>query len=94
MFQVETFKRDLFDNILNGCSLVVIGHSEIDDFNMVPTLKVLENLRNVIRFNYDDKTGSKGKIYEIETDESDKSDKVNHILIELKQTNNAKERRI
>ncbi|MFX1257223.1 MAG: tetratricopeptide repeat protein [Promethearchaeota archaeon] len=89
MFQVEPFKRDLFDNISNGRSLVVMGYSGSDDFDVVPTLKVLENLRNIVWINYDDKAGAKEKIYEIEANGSDTLDKVNQILVELKRTNHA-----
>ncbi|MFX1259872.1 MAG: tetratricopeptide repeat protein [Promethearchaeota archaeon] len=89
MFQVEPFKRDLFNNISNGRSLIVMGYSGSDDFDVVPTLKVLENLRNIIWINYDDKSGAKEQIYEIEANESDTLDKVNQILGELKRANTA-----
>ncbi|MFX1258494.1 MAG: tetratricopeptide repeat protein [Promethearchaeota archaeon] len=87
VFQVEPFKRDLFDSVSNGRSLVVMGYSGSDDFDVVPTLMILKNLKNIIWINYDDKAGANEKIYEIETNESDNSDKVNQILIELKRMN-------
>ncbi|MFX1258921.1 MAG: tetratricopeptide repeat protein [Promethearchaeota archaeon] len=89
VFQVEPFKRDVFDNISNGRSLIIMGYSGSDDFDVVPTLKVIENLRNIVWISYDDKAGAKEQIYEIEANKSDKSDKVNQILFELKRSNNA-----
>ncbi len=52
VFQVEPFKRPLFDNISKSRSLVIMGYSGCDDFDVVPTLMVLKNLKNVIWINY------------------------------------------
>ncbi len=91
VFQVEPFKRKLFDNISGGRSLVVMGYSGSDDFDIVPTLKVLKNLRNVIWINYaKDIKMNEEKIYEIDdiTSQSlenlDKNlKKVSKILLEI-----------
>jgi len=72
VFQLEPFKRDLFVNITEGRSLIIMGYSGSDDFDIVPTLKALKNLKNVIWINYSQEIemGSE-KIYEIneETDQ-------------------------
>jgi len=52
IFQVEPFKRPLFDNISNDRSLIIIGYSGSDDFDIIPTLKVLKNLRRIIWIYY------------------------------------------
>ena len=44
VFQLEPFKRPLFDNISNNRSLVIMGYSGSDDFDIVPTLKRLKNI--------------------------------------------------
>ncbi|MBY9006421.1 MAG: tetratricopeptide repeat protein [Candidatus Lokiarchaeota archaeon] len=52
VFQLEAFKRPLFENITKERSLVVMGYSGSDDFDIVPTLKILKNLQDVIWINY------------------------------------------
>jgi tetratricopeptide (TPR) repeat protein len=92
IFQVEPFKRSLFENISSGCSLVLMGYSGSDDFDIVPTLMVLKNLKNIvwINFVYDD--GGIEKIYEINNstlEETKNSDKVNQILSNIYRMHNA-----
>jgi len=97
VFQVEPFKRELFNNISNGRSLVIMGYSGSDDFDIVPTLKVLKNIQNIIWINYsgNKKVGNE-EIHEINVntrqalDELDKNlRKVTQILLEIWQMNNA-----
>jgi len=91
VFQVEPFKRPLFNNISNGRSLVVLGYSGSDDFDIVPTLKMLQNIDKIIWFNFILEDGGKEKIYEIELSDvnvSKNTEKVNQILSEIKQMNN------
>jgi len=52
VFQLEPFKQPAFANITNNRSLVVMGYSGSDDFDIVPTLKVLENIQDVIWINH------------------------------------------
>lgn len=92
IFQVEPLKRPLFDNISNDRSLVVLGYSGSDDFDVVPTLKVLNNVKNVIWINFikDDKDIE--KIYEIEKNTSQYSsnlNKVNQILVDIRKLSNS-----
>ncbi|MFX1317011.1 MAG: tetratricopeptide repeat protein [Promethearchaeota archaeon] len=92
VFQVEPFKRTLFDNISNGRTLVIMGYSGSDDFDIVPTLKVLKNLRNIIWINYTFDDGGLEKIYEIDEStmqEPKKLDKVTQILVEIYRMQNA-----
>jgi len=48
VFQLEPFKRSLFENISKNRTLVVMGYSGSDDFDIVPTLKQLRELNQII----------------------------------------------
>ena len=90
IFQLEQFKQPLFTNITNKRSLVVMGYSGSDDFDIVPTLKVLNNLKSIIWINYMGSNTSIPKINEIEVIENQKIDKLNkvdQILFEIKKLN-------
>ena len=92
VFQVEPFKRPLFDNISNGRTLIVMGYSGSDDFDIVPTLMVLKNLKNIIWINHIQDDGGIEKIYEIDDStikESEKFDKINKILTDIYRMHNA-----
>ncbi len=87
VFQVEPFKRPVFDNISKFRSLVVMGYSGSDDFDVIPTLKVFRDLNNVIWMNYignDDDQEDIIEIYEDFIKKTEKLDKINEILIEIK----------
>ncbi|MFX1450772.1 MAG: tetratricopeptide repeat protein [Promethearchaeota archaeon] len=91
VFQIEPFKQPLVKNISEDRSLVVIGYSGSDDFDIVPTLKVLENLKELIWINYVVDDGGIEKIYEINSNNIEvlnKFDKINQILLEIHKTNN------
>ncbi|MHA1105331.1 MAG: tetratricopeptide repeat protein [Promethearchaeota archaeon] len=91
VFQLESFKQPAFANITENRSLVIVGYSGSDDFDIVPTLKVLKNLNNIIWINYVHDDEGKELIYEITTDVIDdpkKLDKVDQILVEIKRMNN------
>jgi tetratricopeptide (TPR) repeat protein len=93
VFQIEPFKRELFDNISNKRSLVVMDYSGSDDFDIVPTLKVLKNLKSIFWLNYVREDNNKEEVYEIKareiTDqiEGNQLDKVDQILSEIKNLN-------
>ena len=92
VFQVEPFKRPSFDNISDKRTLVVIGYSGTDDFDVVPTLMVLKNLKNIVWINYIVNDGGSEKIYEIDDSffqKAEKPDKVNQILISIYRMHNA-----
>jgi len=92
VFQLESFKQPLFENITFNRSLVVIGYSGSDDFDIVPTLKVLKNLRNVIWLNFVKEDMGMEKIYEIDAStriSSNNLDKVDQILFDIQKMNNA-----
>jgi len=87
IFQLESFKQPAFTNLTENRSLVVMGYSGSDDFDIVPTLKVLRNLENIIWINYVTDDGGKENIYELTADIIGKPegivDKVNQILVDI-----------
>ncbi len=89
VFQIEPFKRPLFDNISKNRSLLIMGYSGSDDFDVVPTLKVLRGLQNIIWINYINDDGGNEKIYEIDIDSTNNLSKVDQILIEIHRMNSA-----
>ena len=86
VFQLESFKQPLFVNITKDRSLIVMGYSGSDDFDIVPTLKILKNLRNIIWINYSKniKIGSE-EIYEINAATSESLHKLNKDLRKVTQ---------
>ncbi|MFX0001815.1 MAG: tetratricopeptide repeat protein, partial [Candidatus Hermodarchaeota archaeon] len=52
LFQIDPFKWTLLDNICNGRSLVIMGYSGLNDFDIIPTLKALKNLKKIIWINH------------------------------------------
>lgn len=92
VFQVEPFKKPLFDKISKNRSLIVMGYSGSDDFDVVPTLKVLENLKNVVWINFIPNDGGKEKIYEIDLSSIHNSEdigKVDQILFDIRKFSTA-----
>ncbi len=91
VFQLESFKQPAFAKITENRSLVIMGYSGSDDFDIVPTLQVLKNLNNIIWINYVHYDEGKELIYKITTDvieEPKELDKVDQILVEIKRMNN------
>jgi tetratricopeptide (TPR) repeat protein len=91
VFQLESFKQPAFAKITENRSLVIMGYSGSDDFDIVPTLQVLKNLNNIIWINYVHDDEGKELIYKITTDVIDEPkelDKVDQILVEIKRMNN------
>ncbi len=88
IFEIEPFKRSLFDNITDKRSLIVLGYSGSDDFDIVPTLKVLKNLKNIIWLNFVKNDEGIARAYElnpISGQNFNNFDKIDRILLEIKQ---------
>jgi len=93
VFQLESFKQPAFVKLTKNRSLVVIGYSGSDDFDIVPTLKILKHIEDIIWINYIHDDGGKESIYEIESKDLDGYEnlpKVNQILVDIKRTNYTK----
>jgi hypothetical protein len=80
VFQLEPYKASVFENFSKGRSVVVMGYSGSDDFAIIPTLKTLKNIKNLIWVRH---IGNKENI------KIDKSDKIIQLLIEIAQKKNA-----
>ncbi|MFX1294286.1 MAG: tetratricopeptide repeat protein [Promethearchaeota archaeon] len=91
VFQLESFKRPAFINLTKRRSLVIMGYSGSDDFDIVPTLKILENLKTVFWVNFVYNDNGTENIIEIFADTNpsfDRFQKVNQILMEIKRMSN------
>lgn len=90
VFQLEPFKRPLFENITEGRTLVVMGYSGSDDFDIVPTIKALETIKNIIWIKYIADDGGIESIYEIDDSIAknvEEYDKITQILSEIYRMN-------
>jgi tetratricopeptide (TPR) repeat protein len=86
IFQVEPYKQALVHQAFEDRTVVVLGYSGSDDFDVVPTLMALPNLRNLVWVNHVQESAG-ARLVEVETVDgrSDAgADKVQQILIELK----------
>ena len=86
VFQVEPFKRALFENISKNRTLVIMGYSGSDDFDVVPTLKVLPEMKSVIWV--DHAPSLESRVFEIESSDNQSKKKVDQILAEIKEVAN------
>ncbi len=84
VFLLEPFKRPFFENISRGQKLVVIGYSGSDDFDIVPTLKILEGLDSIIWIDHVSETSK----MVIESSHTLKNDKISEILHDIQQAGN------
>ncbi len=82
LFQIEPFKRELLDNICEGRSLVIMGYSGVNDSDIIPTLRVLKNLKKIIWINHSESIQpGYEKIYEIASGKSQNSKNIDKHLI-------------
>ncbi len=88
VFQVEPFKQQLLENISKRRTLIVMGYSGSDDFDIVPTLKVLRNLKQIFWINFATEFGSNPRVREIQRNQNTHNqDKIDVILSAIKQKN-------
>ncbi|MFX0077507.1 MAG: tetratricopeptide repeat protein, partial [Candidatus Hermodarchaeota archaeon] len=89
-FQLEGFKQPAFLNLTKDRTLVVLGYSGSDDFDVVPTLKVLEDVRDIIWINHIQNDKKKENVYEIRVEDIQNYEtlaKVDQILVDIKRMN-------
>ncbi|MBN2155460.1 MAG: tetratricopeptide repeat protein, partial [Candidatus Lokiarchaeota archaeon] len=83
VFQLEPHKRPVFESITNGRTLVIMGYSGSDDFDITPTLRLLDTLDQLIWIEHAPK-GTKPIIQEFSSDiEISPKDKVGNIFQEV-----------
>ena len=87
VFQIEPFKRQLLYNISENRTLIIVGYSGSDDFDVIPTLKVLDKLKNIVWINYIFDDGGIEKVYEFDANSLHlltELQKIDQILAEIK----------
>jgi len=84
IFEIEPYKRFIFKSITSGRNLIIMGYSGTDDFDIIPTLKVLKNLKNLIWINHVDESESI-EIHEINLEKDSVHENLDKILIDIKQ---------
>jgi tetratricopeptide (TPR) repeat protein len=86
VFQVEPFKKALFENISKDRTMVIMGYSGSDDFDIVPTLKVLPGMKSVVWI--DHSSSNEPRVFEVESSKNQSKNKVDQILAEIKEAAN------
>jgi len=92
IFELQPYKYLSLKKALKDRTLVVMGYSGNNDFDIIPTIKAIENIQNIIWINHIEDYEGREKIYEIDSSIADKTDElsqVDKILVELSETNNA-----
>ncbi len=87
ILSVEYYKKPLLEKITEHRSLVVIGYSGGDDFDIIPTIKTLKKLENIYWINHTDKEYGVEQIYKIEQTDvelSNRLDAIDIILVNIK----------
>jgi len=91
-FLIEPFKRWLFRNITKNRILVIIGYSGSDDFDIVPTLRKLKDIKKLLWINYVNTTSSEIKIQDLMRENTDSvKDNLDEILESIKEAGNIKQ---
>ncbi|MFX1255022.1 MAG: tetratricopeptide repeat protein [Promethearchaeota archaeon] len=79
LFSVETFKRNLFMKVGQGRTIVVMGYSGGDDFDIIPTLFQMKGLKRVIWMAHIDQPGSDVKCYRLRPREMLRMNEINEL---------------
>ncbi|MBN2152243.1 MAG: tetratricopeptide repeat protein, partial [Candidatus Lokiarchaeota archaeon] len=87
VFQLEPYKRDALTNLTADRSLIVVGYSGSDDFDIVPTLNALK-FKEIIWLNFVGDDDGAAKIEEVVVDQGGDrqtpAEKVTSILLDIK----------
>lgn len=89
-FLIDSYKRPLFKHILDNRILVVIGYSGNDDFDIIPSLKLIKSIKKIIWLNYTIKEDVTLDISEI-TEDSIDTDGLTFLLKNIKASTKVKE---
>lgn len=90
IFQIEPFKHELFKNITYDRNLILIGYSGTDDFDIIPSLKILRKIKNLVWINFKPELGANEKIFEIQENtnySSQESMRIIDLLCDIKKSN-------
>ena len=92
LLSVEYYKKPLLERISENRSLVVIGYSGGDDFDIIPTLKTLKRLENIYWINHKKNEYNREEIYEIEQIDNELIngiEDIDKILVRIKNVNSS-----
>jgi len=89
-FLIDPYKRLVFKQILDNRILVVIGYSGNDDFDIIPSLKLIKNIRKIIWLNYTGEINSSLEFLEIK-EGSIENDDLTTLLKEVKASSKVKD---
>jgi len=91
IFSIESFKHPIINRVLENRTLVVMGYSGSDDFDIIPTIKSIHNFKKIIWIKHISSNNDKiEKIYEIPSEHlKEKSifKKVKQILFDIQKNN-------
>ncbi len=84
IFELEPYKQEAVENLLKSRTLVVMGYSGSDDFDIIPTLESVKGINEIIWITHDDTQDL--KIWELEglNNDDSKPQEVDKILSRLK----------
>ena len=91
IFQLQPTKYLSLRKAMKDRSLIIMGYSGNNDFDIIPTIKVIENIQNIIWINHIEEYEDKEKIYEINSEYVNNTDKladVDKILVDIYQIHN------
>lgn len=81
IFKIEDYKYPVIQNILHGKTLIVMGYSGTDDFDIIPMLFTVKKYNKIIWiYHNNDIEYSQAEIYEIHENSYNKTD---HSIIKL-----------
>ncbi len=89
-FQVEPFKKRLFLNISRNRSLIIMGYSGSDDFDILPALFELKDVKNIVWINHITDSSENFYLTEISHDKKVQTDKLWRILSKIRNKSNVK----
>jgi len=90
LLQLEPFKQNLIEKLLFNKILIVIGYSGLNDVDVIPILKKINNFRKIFWINHISRVETSEDIKEIKYQEELDKKEVDHlqkILIDLKKYN-------
>ncbi|MHA2037832.1 MAG: tetratricopeptide repeat protein, partial [Promethearchaeota archaeon] len=91
IFKLQPTKYLSLKKTMKDRSLVIMGYSGTNDFDIIPTIKVIESIQNIIWINHVEEFEDKENIYEVDSDfvkRTDNLDDVDKILVEIYQGHN------
>jgi len=90
IIQLEPFKAQMLERISNERTLIIMGYSAKNDYDLISTLKTMNRLKNLVWINHTSNSKIKGDLYEYNKPESrdlSNSGDLDQHLLEIKRLN-------